>query len=43
MKEYFKTELGKLYNGDSFEILKTLPNNYFDLCLTDPPYGIKMD
>ena len=27
-------------NGDSLEILKTLPDNSIDIVLTDPPYGI---
>lgn len=26
--------------GDSIDIMKEFPNNYFDLILTDPPYGI---
>ena len=26
--------------GDSLEIMKTYPDKYFDLVLTDPPYGI---
>lgn len=26
--------------GDSLEYMKKLPAGYFDLCLTDPPYGI---
>lgn len=43
MKPYFETELGKLYYGDCLEIMKEFLNNYFDLCLTDPPYGIKRD
>lgn len=25
-------------NGDSFEVLKELPENYFDICITSPPY-----
>jgi len=25
--------------GDCLEILKEYPNNYFDACITDPPYG----
>ena len=25
--------------GDSLEIMKQYPDNYFSLCLTDPPYG----
>ena len=27
--------------GDSLEVMKTFPDNHFDLCLTDPPYGKK--
>lgn len=33
-------ELDKIYNADCLDILKDIPDNYFDLCLTDPPYGI---
>lgn len=28
-----------LYNGDCMEYLRTLPDNAFDLCVCDPPYG----
>ena len=28
----------KIITGDSFEILKTLPDSYFDVCVTSPPY-----
>lgn len=31
----------KITFGDSFEILKRLPDKCIDLILTDPPYGIK--
>ena len=31
----------KITLGDSFEILKQLPDKCIDLVLTDPPYGIK--
>ena len=41
IQPYYKTDLTTIYNGDCLEYLKTLPDNYFDLCLTDPPYGIK--
>ena len=33
-------EINKIYNADCLDILKDIPDNYFDLCLTDPPYGI---
>ena len=29
----------KLFNGDCLEIMKSIPDNSIDLCLTDPPYG----
>ncbi len=28
----------KILNGDSFEVLKTLDENSFDICITSPPY-----
>jgi DNA modification methylase len=28
----------KLYHGDSLEILKTFPDEYFAMCVTSPPY-----
>ena len=30
----------RLECGDVLECLKTYPDNHFDACLTDPPYGI---
>ena len=27
------------YNMDCMEYMKTLPDNYFELCVADPPYG----
>lgn len=32
--------LNKVICGDSLAVLKGLPDNYVDLVLTDPPYGI---
>ena len=29
-----------VYEGDCLEFMKMLPNRYFDLIITDPPYGI---
>lgn len=43
IKPYFETELGKLYCGDALSYMKTFKDNHFDLCLTDPPYGINAD
>ena len=40
-----KETFGKisLINGDCMEVLKSLPDNSFDLAICDPPYGIGMD
>lgn len=32
--------VSKVLNIDCLEYMKTLPDNYFDLCIADPPYGI---
>ena len=29
-----------LYNCDCMEYMKDIPDNYFDLAICDPPYGI---
>ena len=31
----------KIYNGDNMELMKNYSDNYFDLAIVDPPYGIK--
>ncbi len=28
----------KIYHGDCLDFMKQVPDNYFDLILTDPPY-----
>ena len=33
-------ELNKIYNEDCLETMKRMPDNFVDLVLTDPPYGI---
>lgn len=38
---FFKTELGKLYNEDAFDFLKSLDSESVDLIFADPPYNIK--
>ncbi len=38
MIPYFETKLGKLYLGDSKEIMDVLPDKSIDLILTDPPF-----
>ena len=30
----------KIINGDSLKVLDTFEDNYFDACITDPPYGL---
>ena len=36
-------EMNKIYNMDCLDFMKQVPDNYFDLVLTDPPYGIGID
>jgi len=33
-------EINKIINWDCLEFMKKLPDQYFDLIITDPPYGI---
>lgn len=33
-----KMEINKIYKGDSFEVLKTFPDESIDCCITSPPY-----
>ena len=30
----------KIYNGDNMELMKNYSDDYFDLAIVDPPYGI---
>ena len=32
-------ELNKLYNCDCMELMKEIPDKYFELAIVDPPYG----
>jgi site-specific DNA-methyltransferase (adenine-specific) len=41
--EYIKSKMNTIINADCLEVMKQVPDNYFDLVLTDPPYGIGMD
>ena len=34
--------MNKIHNMDCLEFMKQVPDNYFDLVLTDPPYGINI-
>ncbi|WP_421873790.1 DNA methyltransferase [Marinoscillum sp.] len=38
---FFKTSYGKLYKGDSLQLLKTFEPGSVDLIFADPPYNIK--
>lgn len=40
-KPYYTTELGKLYNLDAFDFMKSLESESVDLIFADPPYNIK--
>ena len=35
-----KDKMNKIHNVDCMTFMKQVPDNYFDLVLTDPPYGI---
>jgi DNA modification methylase len=44
LMKYDKVEIGNgnyIYHGDNIEVLKKLPDNSIDSCVTDPPYGLK--
>lgn len=38
MKPYYETKLGKLFNGESLQILSELKANSVQCCITSPPY-----
>ena len=38
----FKEQLNKIIHGDCIEILKSFPDNYFDLIFADPPYNLQL-
>jgi site-specific DNA-methyltransferase (adenine-specific) len=45
MNECKKEKRGGIcfYNCDNIEFMKTKPDNYYDLAIVDPPYGIGQD
>ena len=36
-------KMNQLYNVDCMEALKDIPDNFFELAIVDPPYGIGLD
>ena len=30
----------RFFNCDNMDFMKEIPDNYFELCICDPPYGI---
>lgn len=38
IEEKLNVELNKIYNTDCLNFLKSLPDEYIDSCVTDPPY-----
>lgn len=36
----YRASLDKIFHGDCLAVLRTLPDNYVDLVVTDPPYQI---
>lgn len=34
--------ISEVYNMDCLDYMKTIPDKFFDLCIADPPYGIKI-
>ena len=38
MKPYYKKSYGKAYLGDALKVLKSMPDEYVNCCVTSPPY-----
>jgi len=38
MRPYYQTKHGKLYNGDVLDVLRQLPDESVQCCITSPPY-----
>ncbi len=43
MKPDYEQDNMKLYNADCMDIMKEYTDNYFDLAVVDPPYGINVN
>jgi len=42
-EEEMATKMNRIHNIDCLEFMRNVPDKYFDLVLTDPPYGIGED
>jgi site-specific DNA-methyltransferase (adenine-specific) len=40
LKEVFRTKLGKVFQGDCLDVLKTIENDSVDLVFADPPFNL---
>lgn len=40
---WLEENMNTIVLGDSYELIKKIPDNSIDLIITDPPYGIKRD
>ena len=40
METIYKTDFLDLFHADCMEVMAAFPDKYFDICITDPPYGI---
>ena len=36
-------KINKLYHGDCLSVLKTFPDNTFDIIFADPPYNLQLN
>ena len=43
IKKAYSTDFLDLYNCDCMELLRETPDEYYDLSLVDPPYGINVN
>lgn len=41
--DIMKFEMGGFYNVDCMDLMKEIPDGYFELAIIDPPYGIGED
>ena len=39
-KDFYKQDKLSIYNMDNMELMKQIPDKYFDLAIVDPPYGL---